>query len=122
MSVGASGAKLEGYNECKRLVGLVLELDWKSLESAAKKLDPSASSTKKLTAAIQKKDPKGSAKAVLAIAEDLDVAQYSSDGTGAPALVSQPVVNPYDPRLQNSETPGGYADEPKKEVQMKRKL
>ena len=85
MSEGASGATLAGYEECKRLVALVLDLDWKSLEKAASKLDQSQGSTQMLVGGIKKKDPKTTAKAVLRIADDLDVLGYSSAGTGSPS-------------------------------------
>ena len=76
MSQGASPAEVALYDECKRLVSLLLVLDWASLDAAAKKLDPSQGSTKRLTKGIQSKDPKISAKAVLEIAEDLDVGPF----------------------------------------------
>ena len=100
MSEGAPAAQVAVYDECKRLVSLILELDWKSLDTAAQKLDQSRSSTKKLTAGIDKKDPKITAKAVLEIAEDLDVAAFTSAGTGTPASAPERAANPYDPRLQ----------------------
>ena len=58
MSQGASPAEVALYDECKRLVSLLLVLDWPSLEAAAKRLDPSKGSSKRLSAGIQKKDPK----------------------------------------------------------------
>ena len=100
MSEGASAAKTAGYDECKRLVNLVLELDWRSLDDAAKKLDQSLGSTQRLNTGIKKKDPKVTAKAVLEIAEDLDVSGYTSAGTGQPASAPPAAGNPFDPRLQ----------------------
>merc|ERR1712188_309724 len=70
MSEGASEAQLAVYDECQRLVALLLNLDWKGLDATVKKLDPSKSSTKKLATGVQKKDPKLSAKAVLELADD----------------------------------------------------
>lgn len=100
MSEGATGAKADGYAECKRLVSLVLELDWKALDDAAKKLDQELGSTQRLSNGIKKKDPKTTAKAVLEIAEDLDVIGYTSAGTGQPASAPPAARNPYDPRNQ----------------------
>lgn len=98
MSQGASPAEVALYDECKRLVSLLLVLDWASLDAAAKKLDPSQGSTKRLTKGIQSKDPKISAKAVLEIAEDLDVSAFTSAGTGQPETTPIRAVNPNDPR------------------------
>lgn len=92
--------KLAGYNECKRLIGLVLELDWKSLEKASKALDPSQSATKRLVTGIQKKDPKTAAKSVLEIAEDLDVSTFTSAGTGYVSTYQAGAGNPFDPRKE----------------------
>ena len=100
MSEGAPAAKKAGYDECKRLINLVLDLDWKSLDTAAKQLDQSLGSTKRLSTGIQKKDPKTVAKAVLEIAEDLDVSSFTSAGTGQPATAPERAGNPYDPRNQ----------------------
>jgi len=96
----APAEKMAGYKECKRLVGLVLDLDWKSLEAAAKTLDPSQSATKKLFLGIQKKDPKTAAKSVLEIAEDLDVSTFSSAGTGYVSTYQPGAGNPFDPRKE----------------------
>ena len=98
MSQGASPAEVALYDECKRLVTLLLVLDWASLEAAAKKLDPAQGSTKRLAAGIQKKDPKIAAKAVLELAEDLDVAAFTSAGTGQPETTPIRATNPNDPR------------------------
>ena len=100
MSEGASEGKKAGYEECKRLINLVLDLDWASLDAAAKKLDASLDSTKRLSKGIKAKDPKTVAKAVLEIAEDLDVSTFTSAGTGQPAMVGARAGNPYDPRNQ----------------------
>ena len=100
MSEGAPADQVALYKECKRLVSLILELDWKSLKEAEQKLDQSRSSTKKLAAGIDKKDPKITAKAVLEIAEDLDVAAFPSAGPGPPASAPERAANPFDPRLQ----------------------
>lgn len=101
MSEGATGAKASGFDECKRLVGLVLDLDWKSLDAAASKLDPSQGSTQRLSKGIKAKDPKITAKAVLEIAEDLDVTTSIRDPlVGQPAMAPPSAGNPFDPRNQ----------------------
>ena len=79
-------SRAAAYDECKRLVALTLDLDWSALGDAAKTYDPEKASTKKLIAGVQQKDPKATAKAVLDLADDLDVAAFSSAGTGQPAL------------------------------------
>ena len=95
-------AKKPVYDECQKLVDLVLQLDWKALEASAKGLDQSADSTKKLLAGIKKQDPKIAAKAVLDIADDLDVSQFTSAGTGSLPSAPNRSTNPFDPRLQNN--------------------
>ena len=76
MIEGAAAEKRAGFEECKRLISALLELDWKSVDTAVKKLDPTLSTTQKLAAAVKKQDPKIASRAVLEIAEDLDVAPY----------------------------------------------
>ena len=59
-----------------------------SISGKKKKLDPEKDTTKRLVSGVQKQDPKITAKAVLDLADDLDVAAFSSAGTGQPALRS----------------------------------
>ena len=81
-------SKAAVYDECKRLVALILDLDWPALQLAVKKLDPEKDTTKRLVSGVQKQDPKITAKAILDLADDLDVAAFSSAGSGQPALRS----------------------------------
>lgn len=37
MMTDATAAQKQGYDECKGLIALILKLDWKALEAAAKK-------------------------------------------------------------------------------------
>jgi hypothetical protein len=78
MIEGTSGEKRSELEECKRLISLVLKLDWQQIAEATKKRDQSLGTTQKLNAAIKKEDPKVASRAILELAEDLDVAEYVS--------------------------------------------
>ena len=78
MIEGTSGDKRAGLEECKRLISLLLVLDWQQIAEATKKRDQSLGTTQKLNAAIKKQDPKVASRAVLELAEDLEVAEYVS--------------------------------------------
>ena len=78
MIEGTSGEKRSELEECKRLISLVLKLDWQQIAEATTKRDQSLGTTQKLNAAIKKQDPKVASRAILELAEDLDVAEYIS--------------------------------------------